>query len=415
MLDHFFRRPHAAARLRAGPHAAHIEAYAAALRAAGYGRNTARDYLWAAARFARWLSRRRVPLADVDEAHARAFVRRRAGSRPATAVRTDRASLGHFLRLLRSAGVTRPAVARPTCPVDAAVEAFDRHLRDVAGMAPLTREVRARHARDFLRSVFGRGPVHWARLRPGHVRRYVGGFGRDGRHATAVVAAATLRLLLGWLRLRGDDCPADLESAIPRVRRWRHADLPRVMSDAQLAAVLAAFDRSAPLGRRDYAVAVCLADLGLRVGEVAALTLDDLDWRAGVVRVPAGKTRRGRVLPLTDRVGRAVADYLRRGRPAAATRMLFVRHTRPAGTPVTRASVTAAVCRAFARAGCGGWKGTHVLRHTAATRMYARGASLKEVADVLGHRCLDTTAIYAKVAADRLAAVALPWPGGGQP
>jgi integrase len=188
------------------------------------------------------------------------------------------------------------------------------------------------------------------------------------------------------------------------------------MTDQQLRTFLGLFDRSTPVGRRDYAMALLQADLGLRVSEVAALTLADIDWRAGTVRIAGGKTRRGRVLPLPDGVGRAVADYLRHGRPATPCRHLFVRYTLPAGTPVSPALISCVICRAFTKVeGCEGWKGTHVLRHTAATRMYSRGASLKEVADILGHRCLDTTALYTKVDRSGLAAVALPWPEEGQP
>jgi integrase len=183
------------------------------------------------------------------------------------------------------------------------------------------------------------------------------------------------------------------------------------MSGHQLHTFLGLFDRSTPAGRRDYAMALCQTDLGFRVGEVAALKLDDIDWRGGTIRILAGKTRRGRVLPLTDGVGQAIADYLRHGRPATLCRHVFVRHTVPPGTPVTRHLISHVFRRAFARVeGCENWKGTHVLRHTAATRMYSRGANLKEIADILGHRSLSTTAVYAKVEPTRLATVALPWP-----
>jgi integrase len=187
------------------------------------------------------------------------------------------------------------------------------------------------------------------------------------------------------------------------------------MSDQQLRSFLESFDRSTPVGRRDYAMARCQADLGLRVGEVATLTLDDIDWRKGTIRIAGGKTRCGRVLPLPDPLGRAIADYLRRGRSVTTCRQLFTRRTLPAGSPVSRALIGSVIGRAVAKIqGCANWKGTHVLRHTAATRMYRRGASLKAIADVLGHRCLDTTAIYTKVDQVRLAAVALPWPGEAQ-
>jgi site-specific recombinase XerD len=183
------------------------------------------------------------------------------------------------------------------------------------------------------------------------------------------------------------------------------------MTDRQLQEFLATFDRTTAVGRRDYAMALCQAILGLRVSEVAVLRLEDIDWRAGTLRVVSSKTHRAREVPLVARVGRAIAQYLRRGRPATACRNLFVRHRLLHGTPVTKALIREVMRSAYAKVdGCRHLTGTHVLRHTAATRMHQRGASLKELADVLGHRSIETTALYAKVDLPRLAAVALPWP-----
>lgn len=158
----------------------------------------------------------------------------------------------------------------------------------------------------------------------------------------------------------------------------------------------------------------CMSDLGLRVGEVAAMTLDDINWRQGVATVRGGKGGRARELPLPAPLGRAIAAYLRDGRPSSAVRHLFVRHTLPAGAPVTHDMIRGAFRRAYAAAtGRTESVGTHVLRHTAAARMRAGGQSLKGIADVLGHRSVDTTTIYVKLDVETLRAVALPWPGGG--
>jgi site-specific recombinase XerD len=165
------------------------------------------------------------------------------------------------------------------------------------------------------------------------------------------------------------------------------------------------------VGRRDYALAVCLGDLGLRVSEVAALRNDDLDNVAGTLHITMGKSRRGRVLPLPKRVGQAIQEYLHSGRPVSTDPHLFLRHRPPVGSGVSRELIREVVRRAFATvAGCEQQNGTHILRHTAATRLHRAGADLKQVADLLGHRSIDTTAIYAKVDAERLSAVALPWP-----
>jgi len=158
-------------------------------------------------------------------------------------------------------------------------------------------------------------------------------------------------------------------------------------------------------------MALCQLDLGLRASEVVGLCLEDIDWRNGVLRIAATKVHRARELPLPVRLGQAISQYLRSGRPSTASRNVFVRHERRCGLCVSRALICWAMHRAYAKVrGCERWKGTHVLRHTAATLMLRRQASLKEIADVLGHRSINTTTIYAKVDLPMLAAVALPWP-----
>jgi integrase len=183
------------------------------------------------------------------------------------------------------------------------------------------------------------------------------------------------------------------------------------LSDTELAAFLVAFDRTTDLGRRDYAIAVCLVVLGLRAGEVAAITLDDIDWRASTLAIPTSKGRRGTRMPLPAQVATALADYLRRGRPPTDERAVFVHHRAPRGARGGASLIRIAVRRAYARAGLDPrLTGTHVLRHTAATRLLRAGASMKEIADVLRHRSLDTSAIYTKVDRIALQGVALAWP-----
>lgn len=160
-------------------------------------------------------------------------------------------------------------------------------------------------------------------------------------------------------------------------------------------------------------MALCLADLGMRVSEVADLRIEQVDAKCGVFRLAAGKSRRERLLPMPQRLRQAVLAYIRRGRPRTDEPRLFVRHRVPVGMPVTRELIRGVMRRAYAVVpGCERLTGTHVLRHTAATRWQRAGADLKRVADILGHRSLDTTAIYTKLDLDRLTEVALPWPNG---
>jgi integrase len=183
------------------------------------------------------------------------------------------------------------------------------------------------------------------------------------------------------------------------------------LSDQELQAFLAGFDRRTPTGRRGYAIALCFTGLGLRVAEVAQLTLDDIDWRAGILTLAPGKGRRVDRHPLPPQVAVAIAAYLRHGRPSTLAREIFVHHRAPRGQPLGASGVRGAMRQVYHRVGLGRrLTGTHVLRHTAASRLLRAGASMKEIADVLRHRSLDTSAIYAKVDLVALAAVALPWP-----
>jgi integrase/recombinase XerD len=229
--------------------------------------------------------------------------------------------------------------------------------------------------------------------------------GRAVGSAKLIVCA--LRSLLRWLHLTGA-VPVSLAAAVPSVAGWRLSGLPKGLEPGQLRRLLASCDRRTPTGRRDYAILVLLARLGLRAGEVARLGLHDLDWRHGEITV-VGKGERAERLPLPAEVGSAVAAYLRRGRPATASgRSVFVR-VRVPHRALTSSGVTMVVFDAAARAGLGRVH-AHRLRHTAATAMLQAGSPLAEVGQVLRHRSALTTAIYAKVDHGALAVLARPWP-----
>jgi site-specific recombinase XerD len=223
----------------------------------------------------------------------------------------------------------------------------------------------------------------------------------------AKMTASALRSLLGFLHLRGL-ISGPLAEAVPSTASWRLSGLPRALAPEQLDALLASCDRGTPTGRRDYAALVMLARLGLRRGEVAALKLEDVDWRAGELRI-AGKGRRSERLPLPADVGEAIVAYLQDGRPATALDRSLIVLVRAPHRGLTGGGITQIVFAAAARAGLGPIH-SHRLRHTAATQMLRAGASLEEVGQVLRHRQVLTTAIYAKVDRDALRQLARPWP-----
>ncbi|MGI8413752.1 MAG: tyrosine-type recombinase/integrase [Solirubrobacteraceae bacterium] len=227
------------------------------------------------------------------------------------------------------------------------------------------------------------------------------------RGSAARNLAAGLRAFLRFLQLEGVT-ELRLVSAVPSVAARRGAVVPEGISHPDVARLLESCDRERTVGRRDYAILTVLVRLGLRASEVAEMRLDDIDWRAGEV-VVHGKGRRDERLPLPHDVGEAIADYLRHRRAAANDRSVFLRKFAP-WQALTATGVTSVVYHACDRAGLARI-GAHRLRHTAASEMLRAGGSLGEIAQVLRHQSMSTSAIYAKVDHGRLSTLARPWPG----
>src|SRR5262249_18321199 len=273
-----------------------------------------------------------------------------------------RAALAHLPRV-PGIHLASAQSASPWNPVDVALEHYGRYLRDTCGLARSTCTYRPRYPPHFLQAQFADGPLKGETIRPVDVMAFTAGYAARCRPQSAQVAASSLRSLLRFLQLRGE-CESVLVAAVPHIPSWRLDHLPRTMTDEQLRRFLGRFDRSTPTGRRDYAMALCQVDLGLRVSEVSALRLEDVDWRAATLRIGGGKWGGVRALPLTEGVGRAIAEYLRKGRPPTPCRHLFVRHTVPVGTAIGTELIRGRIRLAFAQIeGCAHWTGTHVLRH----------------------------------------------------
>ncbi|MFS8153639.1 site-specific integrase [Vreelandella titanicae] len=319
-----------------------------------------------------------------------------------------RAALNQLL-LMRGENRLRPSIPLASPSIETTVTRFDSYLEQVCGLTAATRWYHRRYARAFLLELCGGTPVDLSRITADALLQFVNDQARRLLPASVGVLAYSLRTFLRFLQLQGHDS-TNLIPAVPRSATWSLASLPPSLSAAELKRFWHAFDRHTPAGRRDYAMARCLADLGLRCQEIANLSLDDIDWRSATICLPGNKSRRERQLPLPQLTGGALADYLRHGRPVIPTRTVFVLHRAPVGQAATNTTVRGAIRRAFVRAGLP-WSGTHILRHTVAARMVQGGVPLKEVADVLGHRNIDTTLIYTKVNLPHLAHVALPWPG----
>ena len=289
---------------------------------------------------------------------------------------------------------------------------FDQYLKDVRGLRPGSRRVYRRYVQEFLTDQFPDSAICdlrglsakrlWEFIKMQAVRREA---------STLKTVLPAIRSFLRYLVLLGI-CDASLIKAVPSVPRRRLSSLPVALSEEQLLKLLHGFNRATPIGRRDYAIAGCLSRLGLRAGEVAHLTLDDVDWRGPTVRLRSDKERRDSSLPLPEDVGVAIVAYLRDGRPATGDRHLFVRHRAPhLGQALTSSAVCQVIRRAWHRCDPGEpRRGTHALRHSLASRLLAGGADLKRVADILRHRSLDTTMIYSRLDHPHLAEVMQEWP-----
>ena len=298
----------------------------------------------------------------------------------------------------------------PNPSVDPWVEQYQRHLINVAGLQPSTCQKWAFFVRLFLTAQFKprATETQLRALKPEVLLEFVLQQAEHYPPGQLQSLASALRSFCRFLCLSGHHAQ-DLSAALPAISGQHREDLPRYLSRTQLQEVLGVFDRRTLLGKRDYALVLCLAGLGLRAGEAAALKLDDVDWRRGRLRLAAPKGRRERQLPLPQAVGQALANYLRRARPSGPARWLF--RTADGQRPLRAAWLSERVGRALERAGVGSaGKGAHLLRRTFATHLVQQGATLKAVADLLGHASLSTTQVYAKVNLPMLRTVAQPWP-----
>lgn len=288
----------------------------------------------------------------------------------------------------------------------AVLAAFDEHLRRARGVCAGTRSNYARWVREFLDECFPDGRVKVEELGTREVIEFISATSRRCQPRTLELVATSLRSFFRFCRSQGLGSEG-LEDTVPMVPH-RRSGLVRHLDSRAFKEFIASLGTASP---RDRAMILCMARLGLRVGEVCRLLLDDIDWRQGVISVSTRKTGHGARLPMTAEVGKALAEYLQHGRSATEAREVFVlNHQRP-GEPMNGSAVGRVVQRALERAGIEApTHGGNLLRHSLATDLQAKGVSLIDIAGLLGHRCLATTRIYAAVDVDALKEVALPWP-----
>ena len=394
-----------------------VELYTTTLQGRGYGPAATHAYKRAVEHFIAW-SAPDSDCVEVGEAAFRRFLDEHLADcscpgRPQRGKVTALSALRHLQAILRGTGsIPSSPPSFPSFVVSELREYCD-FANDVCGLAPATLISRRQWVGRFLTHIFPAGGLDFSRLGPRGVRDFFAAQCQGYRPGSAQVVASSVRSYLRFRALQHADSVEALMAAIPQAACWRLASLPEHLSSEELARLMSAFEQADPQRQRDYAIICCLVDLGLRSFEVAALRLEDIDWKNATLTVRVGKSHRVDVLPLPAGTGHAIANYLHKARPQTESRAVFVRHRAPLDVPVDAGVIRSVVRQAAARSGLAGrLHGPHRLRHSAATRMLQGGATLKAIADVLRHRSLDTTAIYAKVDLTRLSAIAQPWPGG---
>ena len=415
MLEYYVSLPSKRRRLAEGPFSSVLEAVAMWIHENGYPRSTGMDWFCRMGHFSRWYMAKGFGNDSLERRHVDQYVvecpRRRwdINGRPYNK-NGQKSMFPVVLRLLEEKrfGQTGTSITTAPSPLDE----FRMHLRDQCALSRSCANNYLRWARSLHQFAFHSPDAPWRSLSATTVLTFVGHVVRRCKPSCRRSLLTALRAYFRYLQLCGQRVQHLLD-ALPQIKRQPRPVPERVLTVEQQRLWLNGFDRSTAEGRRDNAMALCLCDLGIRVGDLATLTIDDFDWRKGAIRIPNGKRKRRYWLPLPHRVGRAIAAYVRRDRPTTKRREVFVRHRPPLTSPLVASVIQARLQKVAREQGLPEpLTGTHAMRHTFATRLYEQGTPLKEVADMLGHENLRSTTIYAKISRRELSQVALPWPEG---
>ena len=398
-------------RLRDSPLASHLAPFASSLVESGYAKSTIQAKAGLLASFGDWLVRQRLLVTDLDERVAERFIANK--RRKGRVHRGERETLLQFLDHLRHRDVIpRPTPACDDSPLAAILKRYEQHLRSERGLAPATIINYLPCIRKFLIERFRREPFLVREVRSSDISAFVLRHAPNMSPRRAQLVAAAFRSFFRFLFQNGE-LPVNLALSVPSVADRRLATIPKYLRPDQVEHVLGTCDLQTATGRRDHAILLLLARLGLRAGEIVSLQLDDIDWRAGEFLI-RGKGLIHDRMPLPVDVGAALASYLRTDRPPCRTRRVFVCMKAPRSGFAGPSTLTTIVRRALDRADLHpAMRGAHVLRHSLATTMLRSGASMSEIGEILRHRTPSTTEIYAKLDFDGLRSLAHPWPGIG--
>jgi integrase/recombinase XerD len=410
-MSQIFRDSKICERMHEGPLGQYIDSYATEMSEQGYCEAAAESQTRLISDLSRWMAERKITPQHITTDRCKIYLRYRAQHRRPK--RDDKAALKRLMNLLLRQGVIPEPSSPAATPVTQLQVEYGQYLRQERALVSTTVHRYVVLAREFLTHCFGTGPIDLSTLQAtditGFVQRRAAAI--SGRWAQLMTTA--LRSFLRFARYRGD-FTTDLAACVPAVANRSQSTLPRALPPGQLELVLASCNRKTAVGRRDYAILLLLARLGLRSSEIIVLSLEDLDWQTGLITV-RGKGGRYSQLPLPVDVGEAIADYLQTARPKTLHRCVFLRGRAPVASFKGPQAIASIVRHALVRAGIHSQRnGAHQFRHRLATEMLRQGASLAEIGELLRHRSPQTTTIYAKVDLISLRTLALPWPGGAR-
>lgn len=410
-MNKFFKDTRTIERMKDGPLGRHIPEYALMLHANGYTRSSGRRMLETVTSFNRWLQAKRIQPRQITSHHVERYLQHNKQTHT-WSFTGSRVAVTRWLVLLREQNVVLPPTPRMLMPGEQLVNDYDHYLDQQRGLSFRTRTTYRPLALLFLTGKFGHGPIDLRKLCASDLIECVRNYAMGRSRRRAWVMATALRSFLRYARYRGD-IVTDLAIHVPAVAGGPATSPPRSLPSGQVEQILEHCPQDTAVGRRDYAILLLLARLGLRASEVIELMLDDLDWEAGNIRI-RGKCNRLDQLPLPKDVGTAIAAYLKHDRPRATnSRHVFLLAKAPWSGFKEASSVYMIAKQALTRAGIDSpQKGAHQFRHSLACEMLRQGRSLGEIGEILRHRSPDTTAIYAKVDFSTLRPLAFPWPGG---
>ena len=413
MIDQFFHSASRIQALRNGLYGSVLEAFAQELWKAGYAQYTARARIRAAEHFIHWAHKAGIPAGRFNTQLLPRFDAHLSRCQCPRFEHTDRydvlRGVRSFVGYICGAGVSLVHTAEAPAQDPVLLAAFRTWMREQRGTGDLTLNCYSIPLRDLLKRI-GEDP---GRLDAQTLRQFVLERSLTCGPGAAKNCTTALRMFLRFLIAEGK-CATGLDQAVPVVAHWRLSSLPRYLQPEQVERIIAACNPATPVGKRDRAIVLLLARLGLRAGDIVQLRLQDIDWKEAWICI-SGKSRRETRLPLSQEVGQAIVDYLHDARPRSDSDALFLRSTAPFQTFASHCGVSVIVAQAMRRAGvaCPTRGAAHALRHSVATSMLRSGASLQDIAAILRHRSIETTQIYAKVDVTSLQRIAQPWPEVG--